>query len=217
MEAFIQNHQFNYIKQQVQSVVHGHSTANDKGVLAAVKSMALERSTQLFNDINDEQRQLLEPIGSIVHKEEGDQFLSTLKPYVIPFQKVSAQTLKKLFPKVKKLKTPSLDDVDWKSISYLGWNDSGSEKKFLVVDDLEKGKLVGLQGTYKPLPNQKGICVICNHFEEVGLFVAHVKGSAQGMFTRKGNYICQNTEACNERITSLDKLHDFVNRVQQKE
>ncbi|QDP39006.1 FusB/FusC family EF-G-binding protein [Radiobacillus deserti] len=216
MEPFIRNDQFNYIKKQAQSIVNGHSTANDKGVLTAVKTMAMERSTQLFHELNEEQKKLLEPIVDIVNKEDSEQFLAVLKPYVIPFQEVREQTLKKLFPKVKKLKTPDLNKIDWRAISYLGWNDTGSEKKYLVLRDPEKEKLVGLQGSYKPLPNQKGICVICNHFEEVGLFVAQVKGNVQGTFTRRGNYICHDTEACNSRITSLDKLHDFMNRVRKK-
>ncbi|GAA3328929.1 hypothetical protein GCM10020331_074890 [Ectobacillus funiculus] len=37
---------------------------------------------------------------------------------------------KKLFPKSeKKLKVPSLEHIDEREISYLGWNDQGSNKK----------------------------------------------------------------------------------------
>lgn len=39
-----------------------------------------------------------------------------------------------------------------------------------------------------------------------------VKGPQQGTFVKRGNYICQDPQACNKNITTLDQLHDFIAR-----
>ncbi|WP_042349857.1 FusB/FusC family EF-G-binding protein [Bacillus massiliigorillae] len=207
MEPFIRNDQYNFIKKQTQTLVNGHSSVNDIAVLQALKSLAIERVLNLFTDISNEQKQLLEPIVEIKDKDHAEEFLLQLKPYVIPFEEVTQQTIKKLMPKVKKLKVPSLENTDWKDISYLSWDDKGSQKRYIIAR--YNHKLMGLQGTFKPI-NKKGICTICNKLEEVGMFMTEKKGTVQGTFTKRGNYICQDSQACNANITSLDKLNDFI-------
>ncbi len=207
MEPFIRSNQYNFIKAQTQTLINGHSTVNDIDVLNALKSMAKEKVSNLFGDLNEEQKQLMEPILKIKDKTQAEEFLVQLKPYVIPFKEVTEQKLKKLFPKAKKLKVPLLENLDLKEISYLGWHDKGSNKKYIVVG--HQDKLIGLQGTFEN-SNQKGICAICNAYEEVGMFLSESKGSDKGTFIKRGNYICQDSQKCNHNLTTLDKLNDFI-------
>lgn len=207
MEPFIRSDQYNFIKAQTQILINGHSTVNDIAVLNALKSMAGERVLQLFTEVSEDQKQLMEPIIEIKEKAHAEAFLLQLKPYVIPFKEVTEQTVKKLFPKAKKLKAPSLENIDLTEISYLGWDDKGSNKKYIVAYHINK--LVGLQGTFKSI-NQKGICALCNRFEEVGMFMSETKGSEKGTFIKRGNYICQDSQKCNHNLITLDKLYDFI-------
>ena len=210
MKPFIKSEQYNFIKLQTQILINGHATANDKDVVHTVKSVAKERVLELFNELDDGQKQLLDPIDTIKDPAHAEAFLLELKPYVIPFKDVTEQTVKKLFPKAKKLKAPKMENIDLREISYLGWDDKGSGKKFIIAP--WHNKLVGLHGTFKP-SHKKGICAICSRFEEVGMFLSETKGTVQGTFIKKGNYICNDSMKCNLNITTLDKLDDFISRI----
>lgn len=206
MEAFLRSDQYNYIKRQTQNLINGYSTANDQEVLDGLKSLTEERVFQLVDDISSEQKQLLAPIVRIKDRSDMDQFLMQIKPYVIPFSELTEQKVKKIFPKAKKLKMPSLDQVDWSAISYLGWNDLGSQKKFIIMEDHHR--FVGMQGSYRSL-HQKGICAICKSHQEVGMFISEEKGTAKGTFVKRGNYICQDSDICNENLMNREQLTDF--------
>ncbi|MFJ7973386.1 FusB/FusC family EF-G-binding protein [Psychrobacillus sp. NPDC096389] len=210
MDPFIRNDQFNFIKKQGQALINGHSTVNDQRVLNALKSITSEKISNLFENLNEEQKQPLDPIIEIKEKADAEALLEQIKPFVIPFKQVTEQTIKKLFPKVKKLKTPTLENIDFREISYLGWLDKGSNKKFLIVEN--HGKLVGIIGDYT-VSNKKGICALCNRIEEIGMFTSAVKGATQDAYIKRGNYICQDSQKCNHNLTSLDKLNEFVNLI----
>ncbi|WP_419959702.1 FusB/FusC family EF-G-binding protein [Psychrobacillus sp. BM2] len=213
MNPFIRSDQYNFIKKQTQALVNGHTTVNDRGVLNALRALSLEKALGLFEEAADDQKILLKPIVDIKEKLEAEGFLETLKPHVIPFKEITETDIKKIFPKAKKLKIPSLENIDFKEISYLGWLDKGSNKKFLVVE--YKNKVVGISGGYKN-SNKKGICALCSRTEEIGMFTSSVKGVTQDAFITRGNYICQDSQKCNENIVSLDKLNNFVELIQNK-
>ncbi len=142
-------------------------------------------------------------------------FLETIKPYVIPFKSFTEAGVKKLFPKVKKLKVPSADSIDLTSISYVSWIDKGSNRKFIVAQEPYTQKLKGIQGTFKPI-NQKGICTLCHSYEECAVCsLLKSKELFKWTFTQRGNYICQDSEACNQNLVTLERLHDFMLRPQQ--
>lgn len=207
MESFIRTDQFNFIKSQTKNLINGHSTAKDQGVINALKALATERVSGLFAELTDEQRQLLEPIVHVEDRETANHYLTQVKPYVIPFQELTETRIKKLFPKVKKLKAPLLDELDFKNISYLGWNDGGSNKKFIITPI--DGKLVGIYGSFKST-NKKSICALCNGNEEVGMFTAELKRPGKDAYMTRGNYICVDSQTCNENLVQLDKLHAFI-------
>ncbi|MGG1660112.1 FusB/FusC family EF-G-binding protein [Brevibacillus sp. NRS-1366] len=210
MEPFIKSHHYNFIRAQAQILINGHANSSDTAVLNALKDIAKEKVFHLFNELSDEQKELLTPIQTIENKADKKKFLAEIYPFVIPFREVTEQTLKKLFPKVKKLKVPKLETLDWKEMSYLGWIDEGSNKKYIVT--YLENKLIGIHGTFTSI-NQKGVCALCNGYEELGMFIAEVKGSGDGTFLKKGNYICEDSQQCNRNITAVDKLHDFVLRI----
>ncbi|KOP71187.1 FusB/FusC family EF-G-binding protein [Cytobacillus solani] len=208
MEPFIRSDQYNYIKNQIQILINGYTTVNDKGVLNALKTLTDEKIIHLFDDLSGEQRQIFNPIVEIRERDQAEVFLSQLKQYVIPFKDITEHSIKKLFPKAKKLKVPSLDQIDRYEISYLGWNDTGSNKKYIVAE--QNDKLVGLHGSFKNV-SKKGICTICHGHEELGMFIMEMRGSEQGTYIKRGNYICQDSQKCNQNIKSLDRLADFIN------
>lgn len=210
MHPFIRNDQFNFIKNQTQLLINGHLTVNDQAVLRALKSLTIEKVLNLFEELNDEQKQLLHPILEVKEKVDGELFLEQLKSYVLPYKAITEQSIKKLFPKAKKLKIPAIEEMDFKELSYLGWLDKGSNKKFLIVE--HNDKLVGISGEFKN-SNKKGICAICNRFEEIGMFTSAVKGATQDAFIKRGNYICQDSKKCNDNLITLDKLNEFVDLI----
>jgi hypothetical protein len=207
MNPFLKSYQYNYIKAQTKILLNGLSASSDASVHRARKDIAKENVAGLFPAMSEEQKQLLYPIAEISENADIKRYLNELQPYVIPFPAITEQTLKKLFPKAKKLKAPSVKDMNLQEHSYVSWQDDGTQKKFLIAE--YQGKLVGFQGSFTPM-NQKGMCAICNRFEEVGMFISEIKSSGDGSYLKRGNYICQDSKTCNQNIISLDKLDDFV-------
>ncbi|UOQ45978.1 FusB/FusC family EF-G-binding protein [Halobacillus salinarum] len=206
MDSFIRSDQYNLIKAQAHRLIRSHSSVNDSSVMEAVKSVSLEKVLQSFSSLSPEEKELIDHISVIEDQEDAILLLSRLKQYVIEFPDLTENHLKKLFPKVKKLQHPDLDEIDKKATSYLGWNDYGSNRKYLVVPF--QGELIGLKGTFTQ-SNTKGICTICSEQEKVGMFTTTVMNSAQSV-VRRGNYICQDSELCNQNLTDLTNLHHFV-------
>jgi Elongation factor G-binding protein, N-terminal/FBP C-terminal treble-clef zinc-finger len=210
MEPFIRNDQYNFITYQTQVLINGYSTVNDLGVLQALKGLVKDKVTNLFDELSQAQQNILDPIGNIRDSDQAEDYLIGLKSYVFPFPSVSDASLKKLFPKVKKLKTPDWENVDFRDLSYLGWNDYGQERKYIVAE--YEGKLKGFKGTFKS-SSKKGICTICNTFGSIGFYMSESKTSSQGTYVKKGNYICQDSDECNEKLKDREKLDDFIQRI----
>ncbi|WP_175989188.1 FusB/FusC family EF-G-binding protein [Bacillus sp. Marseille-Q1617] len=210
MNAFIRNDQYNFINYQTQVLINGYGTVNDISVLHALKGLIRDKVLNLFEELTPEQMKIIEQIINVKDSEHAEDFLTELKEYVIPFKELNETSLKKMFPKVKKLKIPDLNELDYKGISYLGWNNYGQESKYIVAEC--EGKLKGFKGTFKN-SSKKGICTICNTFSSVGLYVSESKRSSQGTFVKKGNYICHDSTDCNGKLRDMDKLRDFIERI----
>lgn len=207
MDPFIRVDQFQFIKLQTHHLINGYASVNDRKVLNALKSTVYDKVLNLFENIDAEQKQLVDQISQVEDNSKAEDYLTSLEPYVIPFKKVTEQTVKKLFPKAKKLKLPALTDIDLKELTYLGWNDKGTNKKYII--SLQPKGFSGLEGSFT-LASKKGICTLCGRHNQVGLFMSETKGAVQGTYIRRGNYICQDSMKCNENITSLEKLEGFI-------
>ncbi|QFG00242.1 elongation factor G-binding protein [Psychrobacillus glaciei] len=210
MNPFIRNDQYNFIKNQTQILINGHLSVNDQGVINALKSLAKEKVLALFEDLSEEQANLLQSIVEVKEKVEAEVFLEQIKQFVIPFKEINEQTIKKIFPKAKKLKIPAIEKIDFKEITYLGWIDKGSNKKILILE--HNSKHIGISGGFYN-SNKKGICSLCNRFEEIGMFTSAIKGTTQDAYISRGNYICQDSQKCNQNLMSLDKLDEFFNLI----
>lgn len=211
VEAFIRNDQFNFIKNQASILVQGKATSSDREVLAVLRHLAQEKVSGLFPSITEEQALLLGQLADIVDQAHADAYLEQLEHYLVPFKQVSPAGLKKLFPKAKKLKGPNLESLDFNRTSYLGWIES-SNLMYLVTE--QEGQLQGIHGSFTRSSKQ-GICTVCNRHSDVGMFIAKTKGSTQDQFIKRGNYICQDSGACNENTDSLERLAKFVRRLQK--
>ena len=77
---------------------------------------------------------------------------------------------------------------------------------------LEKeGEYTALRGVVDAHNPIKGVCSICNQHSVVHLFTATVKGNGDN-YTSYSNYICNDSQLCNQRVSNYDKLQEFVAR-----
>ncbi|MBP3953238.1 FusB/FusC family EF-G-binding protein [Bacillus suaedae] len=205
MEPFIRSDQYNFIRYEIKKLVQAHVTSRDPDVLNALKASSFENINNLFLTLNEKQLLLMNEVIELKDEIQAEQLVKHLKSLVRPFTKTTEKTVTKLFPKAKKLKIPSFDEMDFRDFSYISWYDIRSERKYLIIE--LNGKLIGFQGTFRG--NVKGICAICNRHEDVGLFMTSVK-SGVDTYTNRGNYICKDSVKCNQNITTLDKLYDFI-------
>lgn len=210
MERFIRSDQYHYIKNQSNNLLNGHMTSNDTAVKQALQSLTNEKVLQLFSDLTPEQEQLIAQASEVKDDTDAILYFSRLKQYVVPFPKLSEEDIKQLFPKVKKLKVPFFRDEDLTEISYIGWNDSGANRKYIIT--YLDGELTGLYGHYRPL-NQKSICSICHEQEKVGLFTSTIKSRKAEETISRGNYICHDSQTCNQNIKSRENLETFIRRM----
>ncbi|MFS0562862.1 FusB/FusC family EF-G-binding protein [Terribacillus sp. 179-K 1B1 HS] len=210
-QAFIRNDQYNFIAKQVSHIINAHATVNHADTLDGVKLHAFSKVEEMLPEMTEAQETLLNRLLEIEEEMEAQAFLSELKQYVIPFRKVSKKTVEKLFPKAKKLQMPDLDALDFQRLSYIGWFDTRAHKQHLIVE--YQGKLKGISGVFDDSSTQ-GICSLCNSLGDVGLFVTRVK-SGKETYVNRGNYICKDSQSCNEHLMDLGKVETFLNHLFQ--
>lgn len=66
----------------------------------------------------------------------------------------------------------------------------------------------GLRGVFSNT-EKVGICTVCNRQAKVGMLMTSKSGPTLGTYTKR-NYICEDSVACNETLTDISKLNDFV-------
>ncbi|MGP4074290.1 FusB/FusC family EF-G-binding protein [Halobacillus sp. K22] len=207
MESFIRADQYNFIKEQTTTLLSTHTSTNDQAVTQALKSITREKVIDLFSDLSDDQKEIIEQVQEVKDETDAIFFLSRLKQHVFAFHPLNEETIKGLFPKVKKLQVPSLESIEWSTLSYLGWNDTGANQKYIAA--YKNGDLIGIRGDFKP-SRQSGICAICKEHEEVGMFTTSLKKSTSANSISRGNYICKDSNRCNENLKSLHSLDNFI-------
>ena len=137
-------------------------------------------------------------------------YLDELKETVLPFKEPSTPQVTKVFRKVKKLKIPEWENMDLRNNTYVGWNDAGTQKKFILA--YRENKLIGVHGTLSPTI-VKGVCSICQTITNVSMFLATTKSGGDGTYTKKGNYICHDSDTCNQQLTQPEYLEAFMENV----
>ena len=211
VNPFIRNHQYNMIKKQVKLLQNACSTVSDPKVVEAVRTTAVTKVLDAFPEATAFQKQYFEKISTLNRTEDFQTYLQSLEPFLAEFEKVSSAQIKKLFPKVKKLKLPDLDVLDYKSITYIGWTDIATNKMFLLYN--LDGKLVGIEGKFTRA-NKKSTCCLCNRHEEVALFSAIAKSkpanASPDYYKAIGNYMCVSSDICNKNISEVEVLEKFI-------
>ncbi|MEC3885409.1 elongation factor G-binding protein [Halobacillus litoralis] len=211
MERFIRSDQYHFIKNQAHNLLNSHMTTNDASVTQALQSITQEKVLDLFTELSSEQEQMIAQASDVKDETDAILYFSRLKQYVVPFPKLSEADIQKLFPKVKKLRVPAIPNEEWTELSYIGWNDVSANRKYIITT--VDGELTGLYGHYKPL-RQKSICSLCHEHEKVGMFTATFKGENKEETISRGNYICHNSQKCNQNIQSRQPLESFIKRMQ---
>ena len=127
---------------------------------------------------------------------------------------ITAMEITKVFKKEKKLKIPNLDKLDSKLV-YLGWIDE-STRKLLITYKLEE-KLLGM-ACRVPKTNRESTN-ICTFYNKIGseqevAFVSPIcKQVREDDYKSLGFYVCLDSDECNERIESVEKLEKILKSV----
>ncbi|RAV08890.1 FusB/FusC family EF-G-binding protein [Paenibacillus contaminans] len=210
---FIRNHQYNLIKKQAALLQKAFHTVTDPKVVESVRYSAQMKIIEAFPDATELQLQLLNNISAIRTEEQFQHYLHSLEPYMTEFSPVTGKMLNKLFPKTKKLKVPDLTAIDYRYITYLGWNDIATNRLFLVYP--LNGQFIGIEGRFTP--TNKGVCFLCNRHEEVALFTAVTRmkpvNASPDYYKAIGNYVCVDSGVCNKNMTNVSALERFVQEV----
>ncbi|MEO2077029.1 MAG: FusB/FusC family EF-G-binding protein [Bacillus sp. (in: firmicutes)] len=214
-ENFIKNDQYNFIKRQVALIKDSYRKNSDPNVIKAVRELANAQILELFPETTNEQADILDLLKWKT-EAELDHYVQELASFLIPFPKLTEQQVKKMFPKVKKLKVPNLSDLDFEKMTYLSWTDISSNKKFIIYNLNEK--LMGIECKYSIL-NKDNICSFCNRFGKVAFITTVTKAKKSNnpdYYKAIGNYICLDSAECNKKITSVDYLTSFLEEALEK-
>ncbi|MEK3974689.1 FusB/FusC family EF-G-binding protein [Psychrobacillus sp. FSL K6-1267] len=208
-EKFIKNEQFNFIRKQVAWIKDSTKQHLPPGVLASVYELSNEKISNCVTALTPEQKELMDFSG-LKTVEAYEQALEQLPNYLLAFPTISEQQLKKLFPKSKKLKLPDLSNIDLHRLTYLSWNDSRSNKKYILYE--LDSHLVGIECSFSP-STKKNICSICHCHGEVTHFSTITKAKKVNnpdYYKSIGNLICVNSTECNKNITDVSYLEEFL-------
>lgn len=209
IEPFLTVANYRFIEQQTDKILRALATTKDKNVILAVRGVVKSELIDSFT-WSDEEEKVVQPLIEIESRTEGEAFLEQLKSYIIPFKAVGADKLKSLFKKEKKLKLPNLEDITFQQISYLAWDDPGKLRRYMVIEQNKGFK--ALKGTFTHQAT-KGICALCNQHSDVVRLTTSVKGEVPGTFTKHYNYICADSQLCNQHVTDIKKVKAFFDRV----
>lgn len=211
IQPFLTVANYHLLEQQMNKILQALATTKDKNVILAVRGIVETEITTKVT-MTAAEAQLIETLFTVTERKQGEDYLESLKPYVIPFKPVTASTIKSLFKKEKKLKLPGLNDMDFRQMCYLAWDDPGTHRKYVLIEQEEQ--LKAIKGIFAN-STIRGICAICNRHSDVGLFTTSVKGQVVGTFTNHSNYICADSANCNQHVADMQKVNAFFNRITQ--
>jgi hypothetical protein len=214
MKPTIETYKYYFIKREAEHLLSVYSSVNDNKTVETVQALAAEKIRGLFETENEEAEAFLKlALDRTWTKAKAEQALEELKEAVIPFEQPEKKQIEKIFRKTKKLKFPNWSELDLREHTYIGWNDPGTQKKFILF--YKEKKLQGISGTISPTII-KGVCSICQKTSNVSMFLATTKASSDGTYTKRGNYICHDSDQCNKQLVQLDKFYEFAEIVKKE-
>lgn len=214
MTATIEPYQFVTLKRISKQLINTYKTVSDDQTIAAIQMMTLDKMDQLFPVINDAVKHFsLQLMDKKMTFKQLEFALAEIKQIVMPFTQPSDQAIQGLFKKIKKLSLPDWEKLDLSEATYIGWQDSATQRKFLIAEI--EGTLRGVSGVQSS-KGIKNMCAICQQTEYVSLFLAKTKTAGDGTYTKKGNYICVDSMSCNQQIEQKVALNHFFEMTKGK-
>lgn len=205
----LQPYEYNYIKTQITQLIDIYKTVNDKNTIITSQEITTANILPLLGEELHEKIKL-NYLDLTLTNAKAISLFDTIKEEVIPFEIASDKQIEKSFKKIKKFKTPEWESYDLKETNYLAWDNIGTQRKYLNFYYHEK--LVGFYGVMSPNVI-KNVCSICHKIDNVSMFMTTTKSSGDGTYTKKGNYICKDSQKCNQQMESLDYLYEFFDTV----
>ena len=188
----IEVYKFVKVKQLVYQLIKLYRT-NDMNSHKTQKDFLLNEINDIFKEKDIDISDFITSIDDVkLTKKKAEHLLNELKVYIQDFEIPSSSQLEKIFRKVKKLKRPDINLIDTKEISYLGWNDNSSNRKYIVYKNLDD-KFEGIYGEISPNKTK------------------HNKSS--GTYTKKGDYICYDSFKCNQNLDDINNLYEFIVKI----
>ncbi|WP_315081525.1 FusB/FusC family EF-G-binding protein [uncultured Clostridium sp.] len=215
MKAFIKRYEYNYIKKCLFDLNNTFRNCVDPNIVETNKAYIQGKILRLFTDLSEEEEKLLD-ISKITDPLYIEQYLNKLKEYVYEMPNITNAQISKLFRKEKKLKVPDLTEHDSTNV-YLGWVDESIRKLFIAYN--MNGKLIGMSCRLQNYAsNNTHICALCNHIgrENEVAFVSPIcktDNASKGAYKSIGFDICLDSDKCNERIISVEKLEKILKTV----
>ncbi|MBO0448708.1 FusB/FusC family EF-G-binding protein [Enterococcus sp. MJM12] len=207
----LEPYQFFALAKDIDDLINVYQSVNDKQTVNAVQALTTEKINTILPEDSAKKAALVQFIlNPHLTKAAAERYLNELKEQVTPFVAPSAKQVEKVFRKTKKLRLPNFDAMDLKEHTYIGWNDPGQQQKFMLY--YENGALKGLKGNFSS-NILKNVCSICHKTSEVALFLATTKKGGDGTYTKRGNYICVDSNKCNHQLYDKQQLLDFANKV----
>lgn len=201
-------YEFNQIKNDAIELYRVYQT-NDIKLHQTHKDMLLSKIKGVLDNHNLDSIDFIEAIDDVrLSRKRLDLHLNKLKAQVDGFDILSEAAIGKLFKKVKKLKTPDFDLLDTKSTVFLAWNDLSTDRKYFIYRN-QNDELKGNYGTISR-KKVKGFCKICNQESDVSLFLSKSKTGNDGTYSKKGDYICNDSAVCNRNLTNIDDFYTFI-------
>lgn len=215
MNAFIKKHEYNYIRKCLSDLNNAFRSSVDTNIIKATKAYIYEKILNIFTDLSDEEKDLLD-ITKINDPLFIDKYLTNLNEYVYGMPNITNAQISKLFKKEKKLKLPSPNIQESKNV-YLGWIDESIRKLFVAYN--MNGTLVGMACRItNHSSNNTHMCALCNRIgrdNEVAFVSPMCKtdNTGEGAYKSIGFNICLDSEKCNDRIVSIEKLEGILKNV----
>jgi len=215
MKAFIEKYKYNYIKKCLLNFKNALRDCVDINVVEVNKAYTHNKILDIFENLSEEEEELLD-ISKINAPSHIDNYLAELNEYVYGMPSITKPQINKLFKKEKNFKLPNLSEQDSKNV-YLGWIDESTRKLFIAynMDD----KLIGMVCKVPSYSsNNTHVCALCNHagLEDEVAFVSSIcktSNGGEGAYKSIGFNICLDSQKCNERIISVEKLEQILKDV----
>lgn len=212
MQTNIQPDQYVYFKSIIYNLIHNYESVSDYRTIDAIQSLAVEEIQALLPCSQEKLTTIVDFVTDIrLRRHAADKFLTSFKENVVPFKEPTPKQVEQVFRKTKKLKVPKFKNLDLRDYTYIGWNDLGTQKKFLLYYN-EQEKLTGVVGEISPMAI-KGFCSICHQEANVVLFMALANKGSDGRYTKKGNYICSDSKQCNQQLYHKELLTEFLQKL----